>query len=65
MILYHHNMPLIKITQKEFKKQYKPWITDDILIKIKKKNNLFKIYIKCTDETEKKQIIQQIQNLKK
>ena len=30
-------MPLKKVSQKEFKRRYKPWITDEILLKIKNK----------------------------
>ena len=41
------------MTQKEFKRKYKPWITDFILHKISQKNNVFKEYIKCTDPNRK------------
>ena len=38
-------IPLRKITQKELKQQYKPWITNDILKSIKARENLYiKIY---------------------
>ena len=33
-------MPLRKVTQKKYKKRFKPWITDRILSKINEKNRL-------------------------
>lgn len=33
--LLDRHMPLKKITKKEFKRRFKPWITNDILTKIK------------------------------
>ena len=41
-ILLDKYMPLKKVSQKEFKRKYKPWITDKILRKIVIKNRLLK-----------------------
>ena len=46
-------IPLRKITQKELKQQYKPWITNDILKSIKARENLYKKFIKAKDEKSK------------
>ena len=46
-------MPMVKISQKEFKRKYKPWITNEILNKISDKNKKFKKYIRCKDENLK------------
>ena len=40
-------MPLRKMSKKEIKQQYKPWITKDILNSIKKMETLYKRYIKA------------------
>ena len=39
--------PLQKITNKEHKLKYKPWISDDVLKNIKVKNKLYNSYTKC------------------
>ena len=39
-------MPLKKITNREFKRMYKPWITDGILNSIKRKDKLYDRYVK-------------------
>ena len=57
-------IPLVKITQKEFKRRYKPWIDDDILGKIKKKNLIFKQYVKSGDRTEKATLHSEFKTLK-
>ena len=49
-------MPLKKITKRELKKMYKPWITDRILDSIKKKDKLFDRYIKAKNKTTKELI---------
>ena len=41
-------VPLRKITNNEFKRRYKPWISKGILISINRKNKLYKKYIKCS-----------------
>ena len=40
-------MPLKKITNKEYKRRYKPWISKGIIKRIIRKNALFKNYIRC------------------
>ena len=40
-------MPLKKITNKEYKRRYKPWISKGILKSITRKNELFKKYARC------------------
>ena len=47
-------MPLRKLTQKEYKRRFKPWITDKILDKINEKNKAFKKYMKCIGTMETK-----------
>ena len=41
-VLFDKYMPLKKVSQKEFKRKYKPWITDKILRKIVIKNRILK-----------------------
>ena len=57
-------VPLEKITQKEFKRRYKPWINDNILKKIEEKNKIFKKHVKCKDTTRKKQLLDEFKALK-
>ena len=45
--------PLRKLTRKEFKQKFKPWITSGIRISIKRKHNLFSKFIKCRDNSRK------------
>ena len=47
-------IPLRKITQKELKQQYKPWITNDMLRSINAREKLYKKFIKAKDEKAKK-----------
>ena len=42
-------LPWKKVSTKEFKRQTKPWITDEIFKKIKLKSRVFKWYISCKD----------------
>ena len=49
-------MPLKKVSQKEFKRKYKPWITNKILRKIEHKNKIFKKFIKCKNVEQKSQL---------
>ena len=51
--------PLLKVTQKEYKRKFKPWITDAILEKIDKKNNIFQKYINCKDDVTKQELHRQ------
>ena len=54
--LLDKHMPLRKITKKEHKMKFKPWITNDILNKIKAKNKLFNRYTKCKNPVLKTDI---------
>ena len=47
--LINSHAPLKKLNKKQGKFQQKPWITKEIQNAIKKKNRLFKKYIKCSD----------------
>ena len=44
--------PLRKLTQKEYKRRFKPWITDKLLDKIDKKNKAFRKYMNCKGTLE-------------
>ena len=45
-----------KITQEEYKRRFKPWITPDIINKIRDKNKLLTKMIKCRNPNEKTQL---------
>jgi hypothetical protein len=62
-ILEKH-MPLRKMTQREFKQKYKPWISNAILNKIADKNKILKKYIKCKNELRKSELLSQFKNIK-
>ena len=49
-------MPWKKLTNKEYKLRYKPWIRGSILDKIKVKNKKFRQFVKCKDATQKEQL---------
>ena len=57
-------MPMKKVSQKEFKRKFKPWISDDILHKIKYKNKIFKKYIKCKVADRKRDLNTEYKQLK-
>ena len=46
-------MPWKKLSKKDYKRKYKPWISDEILNKIKDKNKKFDKYVKCKDSVRK------------
>ena len=46
-------MPLKKLTKKEIKQQYKPWITNGIRISIKRREKYYKKFIKAKNEITK------------
>ena len=58
------HMPLRKITQKEFKQKYKPWITNAILSKIRDKNKVFKKYLNCKNYNRKAELYENFKKLK-
>ena len=43
-------MPLKKISNREFKRTYKPWITDGILNSINRKDELYNKYVKTKNK---------------
>ena len=49
-------MPVKKVSQKEFKRKFKPWISQNILHKIDCKNKLFKKYVKIKNADQKQRI---------
>ena len=58
------HMPLRKLTQKEFKQRYKPWISKNILTKITEKNKIFRKYLKSKNEVRKTELFDQFKILK-
>ena len=47
------HLPYKKISNKEFKNEYKPWINKEIIDLINKKNKLFNKYVNCKDSVRK------------
>ena len=58
------HMPLRKLTHKEFKQKYKPWITNNILSKIRDKNKILKRYMDSKDQVRKNEYFEQFKFLK-
>ena len=58
------HMPLRKLSHKEFKQKYKPWVSNDILSKIKTKNKILTRIRKCTDAVRKSELQHQFNTLK-
>ena len=57
-------MPMRKISKNEFRRRFKPWISNEILSKIKNKNNILKKYIKCKNDIKKLELNNKYKNLK-
>ena len=57
-------MALRKVSKKEYKRRFKPWVTDKILDKINKKDKVFKRYIDCKDLVLKEQLNKEFTTLK-
>ena len=57
-------MPLRKISHKEFKQKYKPWITNAILNKIRDKHKIFKKYLSCKNDARKAELFSNFKILK-
>ena len=57
-------MPLRKVTKEEYKRRFKPWITEAILRKMKNKNKIFNKYMNAKDPTRKEQSYIQCKSLK-
>ena len=58
------HIPAHKLTNKEFKRRHKRWITSAILNSIGRKNKLYKKYIKCKNTVTRNQIFQEYKTLK-
>ena len=58
------HMPLRKISHREFKQKYKPWVSNIILTKIKEKHKKFKKYISCKNDARKAELLSQFKSLK-
>ena len=62
--LLDKHAPYRKITNKEFKRRYKPWINDVILAKMHLKNKIFKRYVNCKDVAKKADIFNEFKTIK-
>ena len=58
------HMPMRKITRKEFKQKYKPWISNSILSKIEDKDRIFRKYANCNNAIRKAQLFDDFKVLK-
>ena len=56
--------PLRKITNREFKQKFKPWISIGILNSIKRKHKLFKTYINCSNPSRKEVLHHEYKSLR-
>ena len=56
--------PLRKLTNKEYKHPFKPWIDSTITNKIKEKNKLLKKLAKCKDSARKDHLREQFKNVR-
>ena len=57
-------IPLRKITNKEYKRRFKPWISKGILTNINRKSKLYKKYIKCKNNETKILLFNEYKTLK-
>ena len=57
-------MPLKKLSQKEFKQKFKPWISNIILSKIDEKNKTFRKYLRSKNELNKTELYTKFKALK-
>ena len=57
-------MPLKKMSNREYKRRFKPWITNGILNSISRKNKLYNKYSKLKDEVKKKLVHDEYKILK-
>ena len=56
--------PLRKITQEEYKRRLKPWITQHITNKIKEKNKILSKIVKCKNQNEKAVLNEEFKNMR-
>ena len=57
-------MPLKKLSNREYKRRFKPWITNGILNSISRKNKLYNKYSKTKDELMKQQVFDEYKSLR-
>ena len=62
--LLDKHMPLRKLSRKEFKQKFKPWISKTILSKVKEKNKAFRKYLRAKDEAHKSDLHAKFKTLK-
>ena len=58
------HLPLRKVSKKEFKQKFKPWISNNLLIKIGDKNKAFRKYLKANNPVQKSQNFTKFKALK-
>ena len=58
------HLPMRKLSQKEFKQKFKPWISNNILEKINEKNKTFRKYMKAKNKERKGELFDQFKVLK-
>ena len=60
--LIDKHIPLKKLNKKQQRRKGKPWITKGILSSIRKRNQFFKKFLKCTDAKLKEYLYRQYKN---
>ena len=58
------HMPLKKLSKKEFKQKFKPWISKNIISKIDEKNKTFRKYLRSKNEDRKAELLIKFKSLK-
>ena len=63
--LINTHLPRRKMTQKEIRRKQKPWISNEILRKIKKRDRIHGKYLKTNDENKKNELLTKYKSLRK
>ena len=63
-ILLEKHAPLRKLTNKQYKHSFKPWIDTAVTSKIRDKNKLIKKLAKCKDPARKEQLREQFRTIR-
>ena len=58
------HIPFRKVTKKEYKQRFKPWITNEILKKMKQRDKLFKIYTRLKNHNRRNDLHMQYKQLR-
>ena len=58
------HLPLRKVSKREFKQKFKPWVSNTILTKIRDKNKAFKKYLKAVIPSKKSDYFNKFKSLK-